>query len=473
MCQIHTLSVFDFKDTAKIAIKNEKTKFSTLKFFHLEKKVYLCRHTDMNRKILHIALPSIVSNITVPLLSLVDTTIVGHLGAACYIGAIAVGGMLFNMVYWLFGFLRMGTGGMTAQAHGAHDATAQLNILVRSLTMALFLALFLILLQRPLLLVAFHFVSASSQVQRLATLYFDILIWGAPAVLSLYSFTGWFLGMQNARFPMAIAIVQNLVNIAVSTLLVFGLGWKVEGVAIGTLVAQYAGLIMAAVLWLKRYRQPVYWHDSTLFSRQAFRRFFSVNSDIFLRTLCLIAVTTYFTSAGSAQGDLTLAANTLLMQFFVIFSYIMDGFAYAGEALGGSFYGASQCSLFHLLTRRLFLWGTGLALLFSAVYFLLGTPLLHLLTSDNAVIVRARHFLPFVYVLPLVSFAAFLFDGLFIGTTSTRFMLVSMAVAAAAFFAVILTFPNNNTALWSAFLLYLGCRGAVQGGLYGRINKGK
>ena len=205
--------------------------------------------TGMDRSILHIALPSIVSNITVPLLALADTTIVGHLGAAAYIGAIAVGGMVFNMIYWLFGFLRMGTGGMTAQAYGAGDRRESMLVLTRSLTVALCISALMIALQEPLIDLIFHFVSATPEVACHARQYYTILIWGAPAVLGLYSFAGWFLGMQNARIPMAIALVQNVVNIAVSLFLVFVLRWKVGGVAAGTLVAQYAGVLMAVVLW--------------------------------------------------------------------------------------------------------------------------------------------------------------------------------------------------------------------------------
>lgn len=247
-----------------------------------------------DRQILHIALPSIVSNITVPLLGLIDVSIVGHLGAASYIGAIAVGGMLFNMIYWLFGFLRMGTGGLTAQAYGRHDLQEATRILLRSLSISLLLALALLILQFPIRSLAFTFMDTSEEVQKLATLYFHICIWGAPATLGLYGFTGWYIGMQNSRFPMFIALTQNIVNIAASLFFVFSLGMKVEGVALGTLVAQYAGLGMACLLWLVYYR-PLrkYLHQKGLFDRTEMKRFFQVNRDIFFRTLCLIAVTVF------------------------------------------------------------------------------------------------------------------------------------------------------------------------------------
>lgn len=420
----------------------------------------------MNKQILHIALPSIISNITVPLLALVDTTIVGHLGSASYIAAIALGGMIFNMIYWLFNFLRMGTGGLTAQAYGANQHQATNYILLRSLTIAGGIALTLLLLQRPIFQVTFHFVTATAEVRSLASIYFNILIWGAPAMLALYSFTGWFLGMQNARIPMCIAITQNVVNIAVSTLLVFGCHLKIEGVALGTLISQYTALLLAVIFCLTKFDVKQHFELKAILDINTLKRFFQINRDIFLRTLCLIAVTTYFTSAGSTQGELTLAANTLLMQFFIIFSYFMDGFAYAGEALGGRYFGAHDRLNFQRVTRCLFAWGGALSVLFFFIYFLSGTSLLHLLTDDSQVINRAQQYLPIIYFIPLISFAAFLFDGLYIGTTATRYMLISMFCASAAFFVLINVCTLSNTLLWLAFLVYLGGRGLMQAFLF-------
>lgn len=420
----------------------------------------------MNKQILHIALPSIISNITVPLLALVDTTIVGHLGSASYIAAIALGGMIFNMIYWLFNFLRMGTGGLTAQAYGANQHQATSYILLRSLTIAGGIALTLLLLQRPIFQVTFHFVTATAEVRSLSSIYFNILIWGAPAMLALYSFTGWFLGMQNARIPMCIAITQNVVNIAVSTLLVFGCHLKIEGVALGTLISQYTALLLAVIFCLTKFDVKQHFELKAILDINTLKRFFQVNRDIFLRTLCLIAVTTYFTSAGSTQGELTLAANTLLMQFFIIFSYFMDGFAYAGEALGGRYFGAHDRLNFQRVTRCLFAWGGALSVLFFFIYFLSGTSLLHLLTNDSQVINRAQQYLPIIYFIPLISFAAFLFDGLYIGTTATRYMLISMFCASAAFFVLINVCTLSNTLLWLAFLVYLGGRGLMQAFLF-------
>ena len=422
--------------------------------------------SPINRQILHIAIPSIISNITVPLLGLVDVTIVGHLGSASYIGAIAVGGMLFNMIYWIFGFLRMGTGGLTAQAYGQHNTQEGTRILLRSLSVSLLLALALLVLQYPIRLIAFMLIDASPEVQELATRYFHICIWGAPATLGLYSFTGWFIGMQNSRYPMYIAITQNIVNIAASLFFVFVLHMKVEGVALGTLIAQYAGVIMAYLLCISHYhpfRQQV--RRMQLFERNAMKRFFLVNRDIFLRTLCLVAVTVFFTSTGATYGDVVLAVITLLMQLFTLFSYIMDGFAYAGEALSGKYTGSNDKIRRHQTVRNLFGWGSAMALLFTLTYLWEGQDFLQLLTNDTEVIAASGTYLLWTVAIPFCGFSAFILDGICIGTTSTRIMLKSMATASALFFGVYFLCSGSwgNHALWMAFLVYLAVRGLMQG----------
>lgn len=362
----------------------------------------------MNKKILQLALPSIVSNITVPLLGLVDVAIVGHLGAASYIGAIAVGGMLFNIIYWLFGFLRMGTSGMTSQALGRRDLLEVTRVLFRSVGVGILISLALLLLQYPIREIAFSLLDTTDEVERLASLYFNICIWGAPAVLGLYGFSGWFIGMQNSRFPMFIAITQNIVNIVASLIFVFVFGMKVQGVAMGTLIAQYGGFGMAVFLWFAFYRKRlnirVCWHE--VMDKVAMRRFFQVNGDIFFRTLCLVAVTTFFTSTGARQGDIVLAVNTLLMQLFTLFSYIMDGFAYAGEALAGRYIGARNKIALSRTIRLLFGWGIGLSFSFTLLYGVGGKGFLSLLTNDPAVIQEAGTYFYWVLAVPLAGFAA-------------------------------------------------------------------
>lgn len=418
-----------------------------------------------SQRILHIAIPSIISNITVPLLGLIDVTIVGHLGSASYIGAIAVGGMLFNMIYWIFGFLRMGTSGLTAQAYGAHDLKEVTRILLRSTGISLMLALALLILQYPIRLIAFELIDTSAEVQQLATLYFHICIWGAPATLGLYSFSGWFIGMQNSRFPMFIAITQNIVNIVASLLFVFVFGMKVEGVALGTLIAQYAGLFMAYLLWLRYYR-PLrkYISRKQLFTHDAMKRLFQVNRDIFLRTLGLVAVTVFFTSTGAAFGDVVLAVNTLLMQLFTLFSYIMDGFAYAGEALTGKYIGAGNRQELQRTIRHLFGWGIALSLAFTLLYGIGGKEFLGLLTNEQSVISASGDYFYWVLAIPLAGFAAFLLDGICIGATSTHIMLKAMVVASGSFFLIYYSLHNvlHNHALWLGFIVYLALRGIMQ-----------
>lgn len=418
-----------------------------------------------SQRILHIAIPSIISNITVPLLGLIDVTIVGHLGSASYIGAIAVGGMLFNMIYWIFGFLRMGTSGLTAQSYGAHDLKEVTRILLRSTGISLMLALALLILQYPIRLIAFELIDTSAEVQQLATLYFHICIWGAPATLGLYSFSGWFIGMQNSRFPMFIAITQNIVNIVASLLFVFVFGMKVEGVALGTLIAQYAGLFMAYLLWLRYYR-PLrkYISRKQLFTHDAMKRLFQVNRDIFLRTLCLVAVTVFFTSTGAAFGDVVLAVNTLLMQLFTLFSYIMDGFAYAGEALTGKYIGAGNRQELRRTIRHLFGWGIALSLAFTLLYGIGGKEFLGLLTNEQSVISASGDYFYWVLAIPLAGFAAFLLDGICIGATSTHIMLKAMVVASGSFFLIYYSLHNvlHNHALWLGFIVYLALRGIMQ-----------
>ncbi|MCI1681189.1 MAG: MATE family efflux transporter [Bacteroides sp.] len=425
-----------------------------------------------NKRILRIAIPSIISNITVPLLGLIDVAIMGHLGAPAYIGAIAVGGMLFNIIYWIFGFLRMGTSGMTSQAYGKRDLSEVTRLLFRSVGIGMLIALCLIILQYPIRKLAFTFIQTTPEVEQLATLYFQICIWGAPAMLGLYGFSGWFIGMQNSRFPMYIAIIQNIINIVASLGLVYLLHLKVAGVALGTLTAQYAGFIMTIALWIKYYGGlRKYISRNGLFPKEAMLRFFRINRDIFLRTLCLVIVTLYFTSAGASQGEIVLAVNTLLMQLFTLFSFFMDGFAYAGEALSGKYIGANNRIALFRMIRLLFIWGILLSLCFTLLYLFGGKRLLSLLTNDESVIREAGKYFYWTLAIPFAGFSAFLWDGIFIGATATRQMLYSMLVASTSFFILYYAFRGilGNHALWLAFITYLLLRGIVQAGISRKI----
>lgn len=419
----------------------------------------------MNRKILNVAIPAIISNITVPLLGLVDTAITGHLGETAYLGAIALGTLFFNIIYWIFGFLRMGTSGLTAQAFGEKNETAMILILARALGTGMLIAFLLLLLQYPLTRFLFFIMDATPDVELYAGTYMLILVWGAPAMLGLYAFYGWFIGVQNSRYQMYVAISMNVVNILLSFLFVYGFGMKIEGIALSTLIAQYFGVILAWILWRKKYRSL----KSHLVFKDIFRiaemkQFFRVNSDIFLRTLCLVTVTTFFTYSGSKQGEVTLALNALMMQLFILFSYFMDGFAYAGEALSGEFTGSKNTSQLKKAIKYLFGWGIGLGIVFAGLYGFFGTNFLSILTNDSLVIEALHPYRYWLPLIPLAGFAAFVWDGIYIGTTSTRYMLYSMIAGTAAFFLIYYGFSGdtNNHVLWMAFILYLFFRSLMQ-----------
>lgn len=427
----------------------------------------------LNGKILAIALPAIASNITTPLLALSDTAITGHIGDAVYLAAIAIGGTMFNIVYWVLNFLRMGSGGLTAQACGRGDMTEAASVLWRGMAMALILGVLIIACSGSAGTAAVRFLDADAHTAPLAARYFGIAVWGAPAVLGNYVLTGWFLGMQNARAPMWVALATNVVNIALSLWLVLGLGWKIEGVATGTLTAQWTGLAIG-VMFLRRYRPPlVSWRILT--HGTALRRYFAINTDIMLRTLCLVAVTLWFTRAGARAGVTTLAANALLMQLFMLFSYFMDGFAYAAEAIGGSMHGRDDKDGMRRLINSLMRWGAALAIVFAVTYAVAGHSLLRLLTDRPEVVARATTYLPWAVAVPVAGVWAFIWDGIYIGTTRTRAMLAAMAMAMTVFFATWALAGGRlaNHGLWLAFTLYLLTRGAAEWALYGEVKNKK
>ena len=396
---------------------------------------------------------------------MVDVAIAGHLGSEHYIGAIALGTMIFNLIYWNFGFLRMGTSGFTAQAYGAVDKVEIIHILARALCIALFAAFLLIALQYPIKHLAFYLVNGSQTVEDYAATYFSICIWGAPAILCLYALKGWFIGMQNAQLPMLIAIQINVINIALNFIFVIFFHWNIQGIALSSVVAQYAGLVTALILWFVHYRKYLHllvWKQVINYPKMI--HFFKTNVDIFLRTLCLIAVFTFIPAEGAKMGDKTLAVNTLLMQFFTLFSYIMDGFAYAGESLTGKYIGAKNPVLLKKSVRYLFRWGALLTLLFSIMYAFFGKYLLNVFTNDNSIINEAQTYFYWVLILPIAGFSAFLWDGILIGATAAKIMRNSIFIATLVFFGVYEALMPifGNHAIWLAFLLFLALRGILQ-----------
>lgn len=432
----------------------------------------------INKEILRLALPAIVSNITTPLLGLVDTAITGHMGGAVYVGAIAVGGTMFSLAYWALNFLRMGTSGLTSQAYGAELAAGGEKgltslLLMRSLAVALCLAVLIIAAAPWLADVLLWFLDADSATTAMARRYFMIVVWGAPAVLGVYALSGWFLGMQDSRAPMWMALLTNVANIAVSLVLVYGFGYKIVGVACGTLVAQWLGFGLGLALSLGGYRvlRSMKGGDWRRVGEwRSLRRFFSLNADIFLRTLCLAMVTMWFTRAGASVSPTVLAANALLMQLFILFSYFMDGFAFAGEAMAGKYYGARQSDMVSATVRGIFVWGAVVAAVFTLAYGAGGRSILRLLTSEASVVEAASAYLPWVWAVPAAGVAAFVWDGIFIGLTRTRDMLLSMAVASGAYFIVYFALHRviGNHGLWLAFITYLALRGIIETVLFRR-----
>lgn len=434
----------------------------------------------MHKEILSLAIPSIVTNITVPLLGLVDVAIVGHMGDASYIGAIAVGTMMMNVICWLFGFLRMGTSGMTSQAYGRGDSKEAATILFQAIALGAAIGILFVLFQPLLLRLFLFFMRPSDEIRAFASVYFHVCVFGLPAALVMYGLTGWFIGMQDTRTPMTVSIFQNIVNIMTSLLLVYVFGMKVEGVALGTLTAQYSGLLLALYILRRKYAS----HYQLLFSqftlkpvvyssfsyKHTLNRFFRVNRDIFLRTLFLVAVNAAFTSVGSRQGDVILAVNTLLFQFFTLYSYIMDGFAYAGEAICGKYYGAGNAPSFHACIRRLFAWGVIMTVVYTAAYYFGANDILHVLSNEQTVIEASEPYLLWVALIPVAGMGAFIWDGVFIGITDSRGMLLSCFVAAIVFAIMLSLFftTMGNHALWLALLSYLLARGVMQTILFWR-----
>ena len=419
----------------------------------------------MNRKILALALPNIISNITVPLLGLVDIAIVGHLGDDSLIGGIAIGTAVFNFIYWNFAFLRMGASGCTAQAYGARNFTEIASVFVRALILALAAALLLVVFQRPIGHAVFLLMDGTPHTMSYAADYFYARIWAAPATISMFAFHGWYIGMQNSRFPMYISIGVNVVNLIFCLWFALGLGWGIVGVAWGTVVAQYSGLVLSIVLWGVYYRRFLrYIRIRECLKPDALLAFFKINRDIFLRTACIVVVYTFFTSASSGMGDTMLAVNTLLMQLFTLFSYLMDGFAYAGESLAGRYTGAHNVQALNRCVRLLLVWGGVVAVLYTGVYAFGWRTVLSLFTESPAILSEAGGYVGWLIAIPLVAFIPFTIDGILIGATRTAVMRDSVFLSTALFFAVYYGFRSviGNNALWAAFLLFLIARGILQ-----------
>ena len=425
------------------------------------KKASTGKMKSINKDILKLAIPSILANITVPLVGMVDIAVAGHLdgtmttaemiSAATMIGGIAIGSMLFDLLYWNFGFLRVGTGGLAAQAFGRGDRRECSRILTRALGISLICALVLIAIQWVFLKAAFLVVDCTPQVRELASTYFHIRIWAAPATLSLMAFKGWFIGMQDSISPMVTDFVVNGMNILMSIVLALGISaggqdWLIRphgfsGIALGTVAAQYSGLLVALILLLKKYRRNTLSELRSedmrdLFRGEETRRFFVMNRDLFIRSLCFIAIYIGFTTISARYGDVLLAVSSILMKLLMIFSYFTDGFAYAGEALTGKYIGAEDDRGFRQAVRWTFIWSMSIAVIFMGIYHFSGNSMLAMMTSDQVVTEQARDFMPWLLLMPVIGCAAFTWDGIYIGATASRSIRNAMLWAVVAFVGV-------------------------------------
>lgn len=400
---------------------------------------------SLNSQILRLAIPSILANITIPLVGIVDTAIVGHIANATYIGGIAIGTMLFDLLYWNFGFLRVGTSGMTAQAYGRGDGVECARLLTQSVSIALIGAVVLWLIQWLFVTAVLAIIPCSIEVAAFAREYFFIRIWAAPATLSLMAFKGWFIGMQDTVSPMITDIVVNVVNMTVSYVLAVYTPLGALGVAYGTLVAQFTGLLLALVICMFKYKTVVrevvrQLGDKAirLLGDKEMKRFMSLNANLFVRSLCFMVVYVGFTSLASQYGDVELAVSTIMMKLFMLFSYFVDGFAYAGEALVGKEWGASRslASSPHRLVRivrLLFAWSLGVGLLFTLLFAVWSEECYLAMTNDMEVLSRLGDYTGWLIAMPIVSTLAFMWDGVYAGATAGKQIRNAMIYAALGF----------------------------------------
>jgi len=421
--------------------------------------------TKLNKRVLQLAIPNIISNISVPLLGAVDTAVIGHLEHVYYLGAIAVGSIIFDFIFWGFGFLRMGTTGLVAQAYGANNIQRTKVILVRVLLVALGGSVLILLLQYPLIEFSLWAIDATPEVEQYTRIYYKIRIFSAPATLSLFAINGWFLGMQNARYPMIITIFLNLLNITTNLIFVFYFGMNVDGVAWGSLLSSYCAIALAATLYFITYNKvkiSVSWSD--LVELEELKKFFSVNRDIFIRTLCLIFSYAFFTASSAKMGDVWLAANTILLQLWYISAYAVDGFAYAAESLVGRYVGARDFKKMKKAIWTCMAWGLGFGLVGTLFYAVFDRELLSIFTDKPLVIETAMIVAVWLIIAPIVNSVCFIWDGVYIGATSTSAMRNSMLIATILFFVPVyyLVKPYaGNHALWIAMTSFMVIRGVT------------
>ena len=411
----------------------------------------------------------IIANISTPLLGLVDTAVMGHLDNASFLAAVALAGLIFNFLFWGFGFLRMGTAGLSAQAFGANNALELNAIFLRAIILALSISLLILLAQQPIAAFSFYLINCDTNIEALAQQYFDIRIWSAPAILSQYVILGWFLGRQNTTNPLLIVVTTNLCNICLDLLFVVHYGMNTEGVALASVWSEYTGLILGVFLIIRnipKCSHSLSW--SYLFQADKIKAMLLINSHLFIRTLCLIFTFSFFTVQGAKFGSAILAANAVLMNFQTFMAYTLDGFAHAAEALIGRALGAKNRILFQQSLKTTALWSLLVALLFTLTFSLAGQDIINTLTHLSEVREPAYEYLPWLIILPLISFSSFLMDGVFIGATLSRQMRDCILFSLFLVFlpAWYYTQPLNNHGLWLALTVFMLMRSLIMLGYY-------
>lgn len=418
---------------------------------------------NINKQIFRLAIPNIISNLSVPLLGAVDTALMGRLETEHYLGAVGICGAIFSFIYWGFGFLRMATTGLVAQSYGGEDHQECGFLLIRGLTLSIIISLFILCFQWLIIDISFHLMSTGSEVEQLGRIYFHIRIYAAPAVLCLHVFHGVFLGIQNAHYPMVLTIIINSINIILNIVFVKVYGMKIEGVAYATVISQYIGLILATIFFISKYSYVLKsWDVKRIFAFPKLRRFVSISNDIFIRTLCLVFSNAYFTAKSAALSDTFLAINTILLQYINLMSYAIDGFAFAAESMIGKYKGAGDLQQIKDTIKHIFIFGFIFSGLFSLIFIFYGNRSLYLFTDQMKLVSEAKPYLIWIIVAPVINIAAYIWDGVYLGATASKSLRNSMIVAMVLFLcSVYVLSPFENHGLWGALTILLIFRGVI------------
>lgn len=434
----------------------------------------ITKKTNLDRTILRLTVPTVLSNISVPLLGLCDTAVAGHMGEEKFLAAIAIGSVMMSMVYWLFGFLRGGTSGLTATEFGSGNSEGMGSSLLRSSFLGLVIGVILLLFHVPILNLLLRAMGATAGTSALAAEYFNICIWGAVPMMLLTAMSGWFVGMQSTDRAMWVNIGVSLLNVVFTLSYVYIFRWGFKGIALGTLTAQWVIIVPAIVMAFRLCRK----HGVVLrFNRDIFadaedwKRMFSVNSNLFFRSACLIAVTMVLYACSARMGDVVTGANAVIQQLFMFFSYFMDGFAYTGEALIGRYHGADDKRMLTLSVRKLIKWGCVVTVIFVAIYAVGLKEIVSLLSDSSAVIASVLDCRLWVLLIPVAGAAAFVYDGFYIGLTKTRPMLYSTLGGMLLFVGLLLIVEDTQWLLWMSFTCYLALRSLILILLFPRPSK--